>query len=61
MSAMKELKEMAIIHLQNVAQTINELQSQKQNIENEINKLVKYYEEKINLVKDETLNSVQVD
>jgi hypothetical protein len=61
MLAVKELKEMAIIHLQNVAQTINELQSQKQNIENEINKLVKYYEEKINLVKDETLNSVQVD
>lgn len=57
----KELKEMANMHLKHVAQTINELQAQKQNIDNEINKLVKYYEEKIVFLQDKTLDSVEVD
>lgn len=59
--SVEQLKEMATIHLQNVAQTINELKTQRQNIDNEINKLIKYYQEKINLVKEETLDNVQVD
>lgn len=55
--SVKELKEMATMHLQNVAQTINELKVQKQNIENEINKLVKYYEEKIDLINDDAVDA----
>jgi hypothetical protein len=59
--SVEQLKEMATIHLQNVAQTIAELKTQKQNIENEIVKLSKYYAEKIVLLKDENVSNVQVD
>lgn len=51
--SVEQLKEMAKIHLQTVAQTINDLKAQRNNIDNEINKLVNYYEEKVNLIKDD--------
>ncbi len=56
-----QLKEMATIHLQNVAQAIAELKTQKQSIENEIVKLSKYYSEKSILLSDENVSNVQVD
>lgn len=59
--SVEQLKEMATIHLQNVAQAIAELKTQKQNIENEIVKLSNYYAEKVVLLKDDNVGNAQVD
>lgn len=59
--SVKELRDMAVAHLENVKQRIGELHSQKQFIENEIQKLVEYYETHVKLLDNETLEKVNVD
>ena len=55
----KELKEMASAHLQQVDKTIAELHAQKLNIETQIHKLVEYYQEKVKFLNNNTLERVQ--
>jgi len=51
---MPSLEEMSIAHLNNVQKAINDLQAQKTNAEQEIEKLQQYYEEGKKQVESQT-------
>lgn len=53
------LRDMAAAHLENVKRKIAELNTQKQFLEDEINKLIQYYETNVKELTDETLEEVK--
>lgn len=58
--SLQALKEMSAAHLANVRRKIEELTGQKQILEDEINKLVQYYDKNLKELND-TLEKVDVE
>lgn len=58
--SIQALKEMSAAHLANVKRKIEELNTQKQILEEEINKLIQYYDKNLQEL-NETLEKVNVE
>ncbi len=53
---MANVKEMAVAHLNNVQKAIDDLKTQKENVESEIEKLQTYYDAGVKELSPETIN-----
>jgi len=53
---MANVKEMAVAHLNNVQKAIDDLKTQKENVESEIEKLQTYYEAGVKELSPETIS-----